>query len=264
MLKQFIYLNEQALDEYLSILEDGLRGGVEEKSGKNTNLSGKAGISNLGIGGSRESQEELMISRVDTSPARFERLQKLALGDIELSGWIERGINDDIKDNISAGNLLDIECEVYIPEVVKALSPSGELARTVDQITVLSQLAPSFGSPIEGLPNFDQLQAIKGFAATLGSDAIFVGEMESSNHKVAGKLQDKYIKGDVEGVAHVVGKVVSSWGDTQWKPLLALPGMNLMSREQRRDMERKGPDNGQEGNWLQGPAYMLEILAIYR
>ena len=54
------------------------------------------------------------------------------------------------------------------------------------------------------------------------------------------------------------------WQAGQWKPLLSLPGMNVLPREQRRKMEREGPESGQEASWLEGPAVMLDLLAIYR
>jgi hypothetical protein len=67
-----------------------------------------------------------------------------------------------------------------------------------------------------------------------------------------------------EGFARVVGKVSAQWDKGNWKPLLVLPGMNLLSREQRRAMQRRGPDEGQESSWLEGSAIMLDVLAIYR
>jgi hypothetical protein len=67
-----------------------------------------------------------------------------------------------------------------------------------------------------------------------------------------------------DGYAKVVGKVSTQWGKGQWKLLLALPGMDLLSRDKRREMERKGPNEGQEQNWLEGPAILLDVLTIYR
>lgn len=115
-----------------------------------------------------------------------------------------------------------------------------------------------------GLPPTGQLDAMKGLANTLGGDAVVVGERDDSDWRVAGRLLDQYLFGDVEGYARVVGKVSTVLRPGSWKPLLALPGMNLMGRDKRREMERKGPDEGQEDSWVKGPAIMLDVLAIYR
>ncbi len=264
MLKNFIYLNEPALDSYLSALEDGLRGSVQAKTAKSSSVSGKIGVGGIGAGGDQEHQQEETTSRTDTAAARFERLQKLAREDVEASGWVDVVNPDTDLSGLGTGALLEVECEIYVPEIVKALSPSGGLAKAIDQMEAFAQLAPAFGSEISGMPAQGQLEAMKGLAGALGGDAMFVGEPNDTDWHVAGMLLDTYLNGEVEGYARVVGKVSTQWGTGQWKPLLALPGMNLLSRDKRREMERKGPGEGQEQNWLEGPAIMLDVLAIYR
>jgi hypothetical protein len=264
MLKNFIYLNEPALDGYLSALEDGLRGSVQATTATTASLTGKAGVAGIGVSGDRESQQGETTSRTDTAAARFERLQKLAREDVEASGWVDVANPETDLSGLGTGALIELECEVYVPEIIKMLSPGGGLAKAVDQIQALAQIAPAFGSQLTGMPAQGQLDAMKGFASALGGDAVFVGEPDGTDRRVAGKLLDQYLNVEVEGFARVVGKVSAQWGKGQWKPLLALPGMNLQSREQRRAMERQGPDEGQEQNWLEGPAIMLDVLAIYR
>lgn len=264
MLKNFIYLNEPALDSYLSSLEDGLRGAVQAKSASSSSISGKAGVGGVGVGGDRDTQSEETISRDDTASARFERLQALARQDAERVGWIDVVNPDTDLAGVGIGALVEIECEIFIPEMIKALSPAGGLAKAIDQVQALAPLASLIGSDMTGLPPAGQLDAMKGFANTLGSDAAVVGERDDTDWRVAGKLLDSYLSGDVEGYARIVGKVSAVLRTGSWKPLLALPGMNLMGRDKRREMERKGPDEGQEDSWLQGPAIMVDVLAIYR
>ncbi|WP_276320667.1 hypothetical protein [Phytoactinopolyspora endophytica] len=40
--------------------------------------------------------------------------------------------------------------------------------------------------------------------------------------------------------------------------------MNLVPREERRKMERQAPAPGKEDEYLEGPALMLDLLALYR
>jgi hypothetical protein len=264
MLKNFLYLNDSTLSSYLSSLEDGLRDSVAEKKAKSSSVSAKAGFAGIGTGGEHERQREEVTSRSDTPESRFERLRSLALEDTETSGWMEVADTDKDLEAVKIGSLVEIRCEIYIPEVVKALSSSGGLVKTIEQFQSLSRFAPAFGTEIQGMPPADQLDAVKGFASALGADAMLVGEPEDTEWRVAGKLLEGHLCGEIEGSASVVGKVSAIWKKGQWKPLLALPGMNLISRDQRREMERRGPDQGQEQNWLEGPALMLDVLAVYR
>lgn len=59
--------------------------------------------------------------------------------------------------------------------------------------------------------------------------------------------------------------VIRAWGHGAWKPLPGLPVVSQMPREQRREFERKGPDeSNQQLMWLEGPALELDMLAIWR
>jgi hypothetical protein len=75
---------------------------------------------------------------------------------------------------------------------------------------------------------------------------------------------DQSLHGDIEGRAKVVGKVSKIVPRGRWKPYLTFPGANLVSREERRKVERQAPAPGKEDEYLSGPALMLDILAIYR
>jgi len=71
--------------------------------------------------------------------------------------------------------------------------------------------------------------------------------------------------GDLEGEATVVGRVLKNWPEAQRHSLLTLPGLNLMSREQRRQWERGQSDaDGGEEMTLEGPAATMSVVAIFR
>ena len=156
-------------------------------------------------------------------------MQRLARSDVEASGWIDVVDPDTDLKGIGIGALIDLECEVFIPETIKALSPSGGLAQAIEQIQALAPIAALFGSDVSGMPAARQLDAMKGFASNLGSDAVLTGEPNESDWRIAGKLLDPYIHGEVEGYARVVGKVSAVLGTGACKPLLALPGLPRVS-----------------------------------
>ncbi|MHA7290431.1 DUF6414 family protein [Arthrobacter sp. MDT3-24] len=259
MLKNFLYLNSQSVDSYLSSLEDGLRESAEDITLKNQIQDAVDGVHGGGGSGLQHVR-----SRIDTPESRFERLQRLATEKPQETGWTvvpDEGADLSL---VRTGSILEIQCEVYVPEVVRAFSNTNGIGDMLNMLEVFGQNADVFGLDKSKMPPKNQVEAMKSVSGILGSDMIFSGEHDESGRKVAGKLIDKYIKSDVDGLATVVGKVTSYWGENKWKPLLALPGMNLVSREKRRELEGKKPQPGQESQYLEGPAYMLDVIAIYR
>lgn len=268
MLRKFIYLDEATLDSYISGLEDGLRDNSTSHTSSSELVGGgggvKAHIVNAEVKGEQTNSGAETTSKRDTPEARFERLYRLVHEDTESSGWLDVENLDNDFAGINAGNLIEVECEVFIPSTVRALSSIGDLAGTIDQLESIVNIAPTFGGDISGMPGREEIKALKGVSNLIGDNAVLVGDPFSGDVKVAGKLIGNYVHSEIEGPARIVGKVSSKWNKGKWKPLLTIPGSNLISREKRREMERKGPDAGREENWLEGPGLMLDILAVYR
>lgn len=240
MLKRFLYLDTDALADYVSALEDGVRNSLERQS------------------------EGERSTFTDTPQAQFERLLSLANSEPDLAGWFPVNAETDLS-GIKVGHLIDAECEIYIPDIIKALSPHGGLMEALSQFQSIMPAMSAFGvDEVEDLPSREQVDAMKLFSNTLGGKQIAVGEFDESELRLTGQLTPKYVKSDVEGRARLIGKVSNTWPVGQWKPLLALPGTSLIPREQRRKMERSKPTDSERGNYLEGPAVMLDILAIYR
>ncbi len=106
---------------------------------------------------------------------------------------------------------------------------------------------------------------MSGFMSQLSSDSVFVGEDDESDWKVAGKLASEHLKdSEIDGYVRVVGKVAQRWPKNRWKPLLALPGASLLPRKERKALESKAPSEDDADQFLEGPAVMLDVLAIYR
>jgi hypothetical protein len=101
-------------------------------------------------------------------------------------------------------------------------------------------------------------------ADALGADLVAVGEFEDSDWKVAAQLTGEYIRAQVEGPAQFVGKVSKQWPEGQGRHLLALPGTTLLPRRERRALEGKKPDDPDDDSFLNGPAVMLDLLAVWR
>jgi hypothetical protein len=264
MLRRFLYLDKAALSDYVSTLEDGLREKLERRSvtGGSSEGAVNARIASAGVAHSQEREESTSLS--DTPAAQFTRLLDLARKDPEAAGWIEvLNPDDDLKD-VGIGALIEAECDIYVPEVIQALASSGGLVEALNAMAELEPYVKALGLDTANLPARDERDSMKGFIEALGGSIVAVGEFDASSWRLAGQLDDRYINGDLDGPARIVGKVTTTWPANQWKPLLALPGSSLLPRAQRRELARKPPAESQKDQYLEGPALMLDVLAIYR
>jgi len=265
MLKRFLYLDESELTDYVSALEGGLRGPRELKSVRGGKRDAGIDVKAAKGGIEKSEQSEETLSFTDTAHARFERFLELAAANPEGSGWIE--VLDASRDLQEAGfgAMISVECDLYIPDIIKALAMQGGLADTLDQIETFLPYAAVFDLDISGLPSKEEREAIKGVSRLFGGKLVVVGELDDTDWLLAGQLDASNVRDpEIEGRVIVVGKITKKWGPRQWKPLLALPGSSLLPRHQRRMLERKPPEAGQEDQYLEGPAVMIDILAIYR
>jgi hypothetical protein len=264
MLKNFLYLNEDSLAAYLSALEGGLRNSTERRTSTSSAFGG--GINAKVVTGSadRNREDATTISVADTAQARFERLEEMATADVERSGWTSVVSPDDDLNDVGIGALIDIECEVYVPDMIRALSSTGGMTDALNMFDTLLPLADIFGLDTTKAPDSRQIAAVRSVVTNLGSDQVLVGERDDTEWRVAGKLLATHLRAEIEGVARVIGKVSAIWKRGEWKPLLSLPGMNLIPREQRRKLEQERPDPEQADRWLEGPAVMFDLLAVYR
>lgn len=96
---------------------------------------------------------------------------------------------------------------------------------------------------------------------------MIIGLPDSDVWQVAGQLMPQHMRvavDDLEGEVRIVGKITRKVKPGERHPLLALPGSNILSREKRRELARKGPSSESDDSWVTGPAVILDVLAIYR
>ena len=265
MLRNFLYLNEPTLNGYLSALEDGLRSDGAHRTTHSKSISGRAGLSGFGAEGENGSDVESSHSFSDTSEARFERFISLSAENPERSGWVDIVNCDDDLPAASVGTIVEFDCEIFVPPLIRSLTSSGGIGQAMAMIKSVAPLMNALQPESVGFPPDEQVQAVAAISSMVGDDLVVVGERDDTDWRVAGRLSAAGIRdSELDGAARVVGKVSAILRPGEHKYLLALPGMNLMTREQRRAQAKAGPKSGEEGNWLSGPAVMLDVLAIYR
>jgi len=265
MLKRFLYLDTTALNDYLSALEGGRRAELARRHLGAGKGEGAIDIKVARGGGERGYEDEESLTLTDTPESQFERLIQLAQQDPELSGWVDVLDPDTELASVGVGAIVSTECDVYVPDIVRALSTSGGLGEALDTINQIMPFAAALGLDTEsGLPPTHEQDAVKGFIEKLGGNLVAVGEYEETPWKVVGELEAAHLRDDVEGVAMVVGKVSKRWSAGQWKPVMALPGSSLLPRLERRELERRKPKQGEEDGYIEGPALIVHVLAIYQ
>jgi hypothetical protein len=264
MLRRFLYLDAPTLSDYVSALEGGSRESLETKSvaGKSSEGTLDAKIVRGNLGRTRQAEETLSLS--DTPQARFDRLTRLAEANPEEADWITVLEPDENLAQAGIGAIIDLECEIYIPQIIKAFSPQDGISQALDAMDELLPAARALGLDVSGIPQKKERVAVKKFADVIGGKLLIVGEIDDSDWHIAGQLNASYVNGDLEGRVRVTGKISNRWDLGTWKPLLALPGSSLLPRHERRALEKQKPQADDEQNYLEGPAVMLDILAIYR
>lgn len=264
MLRRFLYLDERALADYASVVDGGLL--TESTRAESTSRSGGAGADLKIAKGqfARESGGESGWTYKDTPASSFERLARAAEADPDALGWIEVMEPDTDFASARTGTFVSWECELEVPQTAVYLARKGGLADAVDTARALLPVVEQFGGMPDGLPSLDQLDAIKSFTEGMNASLIVNGVDDETPWTVSTVLLGEHDPADFQGRAIVVGKVIRTLREDEWKPYLAFPGLGALTREKRRELERQKPTPGKEGEFLGGPALLLDVLAIYR
>lgn len=266
MLRSFLYLDESALNDYVSVMEDGLREKTTTAQGKAGKAGGSVGLG--GVGGSLELGRDRSRSTesADTAPARFERLVTLARAAKESSGWLDLSDLDGLA-GARAGSLVDFECEIRVPDIVKVLGSGSEMREVADLIGLMRSLGSMLGEQIADLPEESEVTQMANIADRMRFSPVIVGEDDESEWTVTGVLSPGAIRkplSDFDGSARITAKVGKTVARSEHKLLLNLPGASAMPRDERRALERRGPaDEDEKVMFIAGPARILDILAIY-
>lgn len=260
------YLDIEALDGYISSIEGGLR---ESETMKTTNAKAhKAGARIAGFHGEagKDSQMESTIHLGEHQVSKLNRLIKAGREDPVDNGWVEVLEPETAFSGVRIGEIIEWECEIYIPEAISLMVNGHELSETVRMVDSLRPTAATMGYDIDGVPDSPVLDAMATFLENVRVSPVVVGELDDTPWQVVGTLSKEWILpgAQLDGPYRIIGKVRKTIGADKWYPLMSLPGMNMVDRQRRRQMERNGPRNeGEKDQFIKGPAVVLDILAIY-
>ncbi len=264
MLKDFVYFDEEMVLKFASQLDGGQRARTTEKQSRRRRGGLSISAKGVGVNGSKESGEDRELEITDDPFAAFDRLLKAGEERPDELSWID--VNDPETDLAGVGRGFTItgEADFVIPPFSRILGSREQLQGLANLASVMSNLAPLIGR--EGLgSNLDmaQVEGVSKLAESIGDQISVIGSFAESDWTVAGTLGGVADIDDIDGPLVFVGKVVEIVPAGSYKSLLTLPGMTLLTRDQRRKMQQ-APKEGDEGNWISGPGAVLKFLAIYR
>ncbi|NKS56065.1 hypothetical protein GS504_00185 [Rhodococcus hoagii] len=161
ILRRFLYLDESAVDGYLSALEDGLRDSVQRDATKNSTIGGSLGVSNIKLDAERAKGRPNSEVARDTPHSKYERLSRLAGS---ASAWTEI-LEDDPLDQYSTGEIVELEADLYVPEVLRMLQSDHEMGQLFDALDKLSKLGGVM--TLDGMPPQEERDAMRAAISAL-------------------------------------------------------------------------------------------------
>jgi len=261
VLRNFLYLDERQLNQYISQMEDGLRRSANRSTSveKGGSAEVSAKILKLGLNGKSADGESQEYS--DDGPARFDRLLALVAGDEERFGWRDIEEDESLLNGLKAGHLITFGGEIYESDLSKATSSSGILGM-IPLVQTFSKMPGVVGADqLDQALSGGTLEAMQGFGQAMNGKSIIQGEIQDTDWRFVSLLESTV---QIEGTAYVVGKISKVWATGDWRLLPGTPMMTQLPRDKRREIERKGPEKGTEMMWMEGPAVEIAVLAIYR
>lgn len=262
MQREFLYLDERLVDQFLAQVEDGLFDDEKEKESSTgrRDIEGTVGAGPVRARAKADRGSERETERLwrQTPESRFNRLHP----HLDLKYLDENG--QDAYGKLDPRGMVEVECYVDVPTISRTLAGAEEIAGVAE---LIRQFTPG-----EVDPEIDKaIAGVSTVAQKTSGAVVATGEIGEGQAILAFKLSPQSLRvslDELEGDAVVVGKVQRKWSEGQRYPLLNVPGLNLLNREDRRKLERekKAPSSGSgdEAAFIEGPGASLTIIAIYR
>ncbi|MFT8330101.1 MAG: hypothetical protein ABF614_01370 [Bifidobacterium psychraerophilum] len=265
MLRSFIYLDTDLLSQLMDPIDTG---SIKTSSVEKSQESNKAGGANLKVlkGDISKTDSQTITQQIDSSaPAQFDRFIKYCESHVDDTDWLT--VEDASSfSSIRRGQVIEVQADVEIPDFIKVLDQSENISSILDTMSLMKGFLPNYNES-EMSKVSSQMESIKPAQRFVQEKLVIEASLlDDLNARVVGKLNKRFIinNDDLEGDGYsIVGKVRETWGSKEWKQVLTLPGMDFMNREQRRKLLKQEPNDDEKQNFIQGPAALLQILAIY-
>lgn len=264
VLRHFLYLDQDLLDEFLGQLEGGLfdeeHERAEESTSKSRSVGGEAKVVRGNLGRSNDSGASTERIVRQTASSKFDRFRRQLLDHEALQ---ELGALDDaIWDQLEAGELLEIEAKLSQP----GLSQVTQLAR---QLADVAPLLQAIGAELKE-EDVSQAEALASLADT-DRVPVLVEVAAVPRYRFACRLRGSSLtvgESDLVGEATVLAKLQRKLKKGEREDLVDLPGVAMLPRAKRRELEaaiKKSKSPISQGATSIGhPGGVLTAVAINR
>ena len=264
MIIQPQYLDSAMLATFLANIEGGVRQSLSSRTSQTKGGGGGVDLGLVKTEGSLSGEQETELTYEDHDASRLQRLIAAGNSDSEGLAWVEVGNPDDDFKDIGMGAVIHWECDVYIPVAINAFSNP----KVKEGLQIMEDLMPQASAlklDVEGLPTPKELGAMAAAINSFGVAPVVIGEDDCTDWRIIGSLKPDCIvdSAEIDGRARIIAKVKKAVSKDSWYLLASLPGMNLIGRDERRKLERQGPQEDQKGLFEEGPLLVVEYLAIY-
>jgi hypothetical protein len=259
-LREFLYLNPQLVEQFVGQVEGGLYDEESEREQRAREGKGKLGYGSLGVEGGGGSQTETSRTVRQTPESRFNRLVELINSQEDLLISVDESTTG-LYGRLAPGRLIDAICYVDVPSMGRFLAQAQELDG-------LAQLIEVFAPSSIDEEGAKAIQGLRTIGDRFSGSVVATGEVREEEPTLVFKLATEHLRvaiGDLEGEAHVFGMVHRKWPQGERYPLIAVPGVDLMSRSERRQIAKSGPAQTEDDSaYLDGPGLTISVVAIYR
>ncbi len=267
ILRNFLYLDTEALADYLSAIEGYIvEGEIEQKETETKGIKGEAGFQTIvKAGGGLETVRETKQKVAITDAAKFQKLYEILENDGD-NKYLDLFDFDTWKE-IRRGQMLEIEAKINFPQIYYLVNAMEDVEETVD-------LARIFGvDPFTDTQSGATFEGMRRIAKIVKSKplSILFTTPSTPGYSFASNLQRKFIRQDpIDGEATVFGKVqriiLKGEKETVFNlaPDLTTEIIKSVISGGVSTRPKIQPIPKVMTEIIEGPALIINVLAIYR
>jgi len=268
ILRNFLFLDTDTLDDYLAALEGYvINSTIDQTETEKKDVSGKAGYKIVEGGIATEKSKEMKQTLAVTNAAKFQRLYELLEKQEDGFRYLDL-FDGEIWNDIRRGDLLEIEARIHLP---KAFT----LMETMDGISPWLDLMSAMGeNPLADAKTkaaFEGIKSVSKLSEEKPIPIIFESSSSDPSFSFTANLPKRFLKcqpSELEGDATVFGKVqrVIKKGE-KIEVFSLLPAFSAklpnLSIKQKKQMQQ-GLVQKELAEIVKGPALVISPVALYR
>jgi hypothetical protein len=261
VLRDFLFLDTNRLENYLSTLEGYVEEEIDHSKLEKEAKRAKADAKILGGDIASERATELKSRRRTTPSSQFQRLYDL-LQELDQLQHLD-AFDNNIWETVERGEILEIQARLRLPSFLIQME-------VIKEVTEFASTLPFITESLEGsLPGFSEVKR----QIELRSVPLIFEAASTPGFKFFAELSREYIKcslSDMQGEATVFGKVQRILPKGQKLEVFSVvpdvSSMQNLNREQRRKLQsnKKKANRSNLVETITGPAIVLIPVAVYR